>query len=230
MVRKIVRIKPKKRSVPNAALHGRVYAELRDSLMTGRFAPGSLVSLRTLAASLGTSPMPVRAAVNRLIAEQALEMRANRTVAVPILTHRQFLELTELRVLLEGRAAKLAAGQVTAALLDKLHDLSERAAAAAHRQQMHAALRMNRDFHFTLYAAAGSQMLHAMIEMLWLQAGPLLHLTLAEAPVRWRGEHHFSILNALRDNDLEALIRAIKADISVTSDYILFKGSLIQAA
>ncbi len=227
---KVVPMARRKRLPQTAALHRHVYDELRDCLMTGRFAPGSQVSLRTLAASLGTSPMPVRAAVNRLIAEQALEMRANRTVAVPVLTQRQFLELTEMRILLEGRAAALALGHVTLALVEGLAQLSERAAAAAQRQQMQTALRLNRDFHFTLYATAQSHMLQAMIEMLWLQAGPLLHLTLAEAPVRWNGEHHFSILDALRNRDLEALTRAITADISVSSDHILARGRFIRAA
>jgi DNA-binding GntR family transcriptional regulator len=228
-VRKVVSIAQKRRSASTAALHGRVYAELRNALMSGRFAPGSLVSLRTLAASLGTSPMPVRAAVNRLIAEQALEMRANRTVAVPILTQNQFLELTELRIMLEGRAATLAVPNVDRALIETLTDLSERAATAGQRQQMHSALKLNRDFHFTLYAA-GSQMLQQMIEMLWLQAGPLLHLTLAESPVRWNGEHHFEILDGLRAKNLENVARAIKADISVTSEYILARGTFSKAA
>jgi DNA-binding GntR family transcriptional regulator len=183
-----------------------------------------------LAASLGTSPMPVRAAVNRLIAEQALEMRPNRTVAVPILTHGQFLELTELRLILESRAATLAAPNINEALLETLTDLSERAAAAGKRKQLQTALRLNRDFHFTLYGAAESQMLQQMIEMLWLRAGPLLYLTLAEAPVRWNSQHHFEILNALRDQDLEEVARAIKADISVSSDYILSRGRFVDAA
>lgn len=174
--------------------------------------------------------MPVRAAVNRLIAERALEMRANRTVAVPVLTQKQFLELTELRVMLEGRAARLAVPNVEAAMIDTLDDLSKRAAAAGQRQEMNSALKLNRDFHFTLYAAADSQMLQQMIEMLWLQAGPLLHLTLAEAPVRWNGEHHFEVLDALRSRDIEGVARAIKADISVTSEYILSRGTFNKAA
>jgi DNA-binding GntR family transcriptional regulator len=229
-VKKVVPFVRRRRSASTAALHGRVYAELRNALMSGRFAPGSLVSLRMLASLLGTSPMPVRAAINRLIAEQALEMRANRTVAVPILTHRQFLDLTELRILLEGRAARLAARNTNDALLKTLADLSDRAAVAGQRQQMQVALRLNRDFHFTLYAAAESQMLQQMIEMLWLQAGPLLHLTLAETPARWNGQHHFEILDALREQDLEGVARGIKADISVSSDYILSRGRFIEVA
>jgi len=50
----------------------RVYGALARGLMGGMFTPGEAVSLRTLAARLGTSAMPVREAVSRLIAERAL--------------------------------------------------------------------------------------------------------------------------------------------------------------
>ena len=73
-------------------------------------------------------------------------------------------------------------------------------------------------------------MLQQMIEMLWLEACPLLHLTLAESPVRWNGEHHFKILDGLRAKDLEKVAQAIRADISVTSEYILARGTFDKAA
>src|SRR5882757_8022469 len=48
----------------------RVYRALARGLMAGMFKPGEAVTLRTLAHRLGTSAMPVREAVSRLIAER----------------------------------------------------------------------------------------------------------------------------------------------------------------
>ena len=67
-------------------LNGRVYARLRAQLMSGVFEPGQVVSIRGLAERLGTSTMPVREALHRLIADNALEARANRTIVVPVVT------------------------------------------------------------------------------------------------------------------------------------------------
>src|SRR5271169_1570774 len=64
-------------------LQQRVYHALARGLMGGMFTPGEAVSLRTLAARLGTSAMPVREAVSRLIAERALVMLPNRSVIIP---------------------------------------------------------------------------------------------------------------------------------------------------
>ena len=94
-----------------APLHERVYAEMRQAVIAGKFAPGQKLTSRKLAAALGTSDMPVRAAISRLTAEGGLVRMANSTFVVPVLGRQQFKEVMELRALLEGRAASLACGK-----------------------------------------------------------------------------------------------------------------------
>ena len=60
----------------------RVYQSLRLGLLRGEFLPGEQVSIRGLAEVLGTSAMPVREAVARLIAERAIEQTGPRTLRV----------------------------------------------------------------------------------------------------------------------------------------------------
>ena len=83
-------------------LHSKVYAQLRGNLMSGRFLPGQTLTLRTLAAALGTSVMPARDAVLQLSGEHALE-RSGRSVRVPVLTREQFADIQRMRIVLEGR-------------------------------------------------------------------------------------------------------------------------------
>src|ERR1700739_2073168 len=97
--------KPDRGTTAAGPVSQQVYRTLRGLLTTGGFQPGETVSLRNLAKRLGTSAMPVREAVNRLIAEQALQMLPNRQVIVPRMTRRKFFELTRVRQLLEGMAA-----------------------------------------------------------------------------------------------------------------------------
>src|SRR5262245_23351728 len=82
---------------PKGSVQDRVYAELRRWLMVGRFLPGESITLRNLAAELGVSPMPVRAALRHLIAEGGFEMLPNRAVRVPHMTRERLLELLALR-------------------------------------------------------------------------------------------------------------------------------------
>ena len=63
-----------------------MYEAIRQALITGRIAPGKGVSLRSLAAELSVSPMPVRDAVRRLVAERALAIaRATEHYRTPFL-------------------------------------------------------------------------------------------------------------------------------------------------
>lgn len=69
--------------VARETMAGRVYAQLREAIMTGRFAPGQALSLRGVAEAVGSSTMPVRAALTRLQAEGALIDGPGRALMVP---------------------------------------------------------------------------------------------------------------------------------------------------
>jgi DNA-binding GntR family transcriptional regulator len=86
----------------------RVYENLCNSLISGVFAPGDMLSLRRIAAANCVSPMPVREAVKRLISEHAIELLPNRTIVVPKLRRGDFIELIRIREMIEGHAAELA--------------------------------------------------------------------------------------------------------------------------
>ena len=78
-------------AVGRETLNDRVYRELKKSIMSGAFKPGSELKLRSVAEALGTSLMPVRDAMRRLVAERALEMRPSRIITIPVLSADQFL-------------------------------------------------------------------------------------------------------------------------------------------
>jgi DNA-binding GntR family transcriptional regulator len=86
-----------------------VYDHLRDRLVAGRLAPGERLSLREISAFVGVSVMPVREAVNRLVAERALEVTANRVLRVPLASPEQIRDLADIRATVEGYAAERAA-------------------------------------------------------------------------------------------------------------------------
>ena len=202
----------------------RVYRALARGLMAGMFKPGEAVTLRTLAHRLGTSAMPVREAVSRLIAERALVLLPNRSVIVPRMSRARFTELTETRQILEGMMAEAACARATPALLRQLSEINEAMKRCVAVDDFHGALSHNMAFHFTLYRAAGKQVVLPLIEMLWLQAGPFLALSLTTPGVRWTARHHQSVLAALRASLGPSARRAIEADIEDTSVQLLKKA------
>src|SRR5580698_6543337 len=101
----------------------RVYCALRDQLMRGAFEPGQKLKIAELAGAFGTSAMPVREALSRLVAERAVESLPNRSVRVPDLTKAALQDLREARFAIEGLAVERAATHMTPGTLLQLKQL-----------------------------------------------------------------------------------------------------------
>jgi DNA-binding GntR family transcriptional regulator len=202
----------------------RVYRALARGLMAGMFKPGEAVTLRTLAHGLGTSAMPVREAVSRLIAERALVLLPNRSVIVPRMSRARFIELTQVRRILEGHVTESACARTTPALLRELSEINDAMKRCVAVNDFHGALSRNMAFHFTLYRAAGKPVALALIEMLWLQAGPFLALSLTTPGIRWTARHHQAVLAGLRASLANVARRAVEADIEDTGVQLLKKA------
>jgi DNA-binding GntR family transcriptional regulator len=215
---------PEIRDPERDTMRVRVYRTLARALMAGVFKPGEAVSLRTLAQQLGTSAMPVRESVSRLIAERALVLLPNRSVIVPHMPRSRYIELNEARQMLEGTVTEAACGLVTPALLNKLSEINEAMKASIGQGDLREALSHNMVFHFTLYRAGAKSVILPLIEMLWLQAGPSLAVSLSTPGMRWTARHHHALLAALRIGDALAARRAIVADIEETSTLLLKKA------
>jgi DNA-binding GntR family transcriptional regulator len=212
----------KDQAAQQGSVEEQVYSELRDRFMSGVFLPGQVLTLRNLAANLGVSPMPVRQAVRCLIVEGALEMLPNRTMQVPRMTRDRLAELLGVRRALEGIATEAACRVITAkqiGALEKIHAMSRKAFESG---DMRRSLVMNQRFHFTLYESAQSTVLMPIIQGLWLQAGPFMHLALSStAGMHWDGTHHLELMQALRDGDPAEARLAIERDINKTAEALL---------
>lgn len=217
---------------PGATLGARIYAELCDRLIAGDFSPGEKVSLRTLAEALGTSVMPVREAVARLVADGALEVSPNRAVSVPVMTLSAFRELTEVRIAVEGEAAEKAAAKRRPADLTAIrrYDAAFRHQCTRAEPDTLAAIRANRDFHFSLYRAAQLPRLVKIIAGLWLQVGPLLNLDMRTSPERLRlsgaEAQHGACLAAVAEGDGARARAALIGDIENTAAFIVSTAGL----
>lgn len=198
-----------------------VLARIQRGLMVGAYMPGQVMSLRKLAAHLGTSPMPVREALSQLVAANALEALPNRSVRVPQLTLSRLRELAEVRVAIEGMATRNACANTTPRLVRELEAINDRLTSAIDHRDIVGCLETNQEFHFHLYRAARSEVLMPLIEALWLQCGPTLCLTLLAPNIPWDASAHKEILQALRDRNPASAERAMAQDIRVTTQSLL---------
>lgn len=209
-----------------AIAHERIYATLKDSLVSGEFAPNEKMTVRTLALAYGTSPMPVREALRRLVAERALLQRANRGIVVPPVSLEHILDLRRVRMSIEGLAAEWAAATIEEAEVGRLRELQRQMRTMAANGETSGYLACNRDFHFTIYTAARSEVLIPVIESLWLQAGPYLTIMRSPAALGVGLDHHDALIDALGRGDGAAARKAVAADIGEAADILMRAAAL----
>ncbi|WP_369958403.1 GntR family transcriptional regulator [Pseudomonas benzenivorans] len=203
-------------------LQEQLYQNIRAALLAGRFQPGERLKIRDLAAEWGTSPMPVRAALQRLVAEGALEGEQQRSVRVPAMTRERYEQLLPVRLSLEGLAVELAAARIGAADLAALHDCIARMEGALERRDVQAYLADNSRFHLHLYQACGNPVLLRLIESLWLQVGPFFNRLFTEADLSLRlNDFHEDVFQALQKGDGKAARAAMEQDLGFFGQFLL---------
>ncbi|KRW61120.1 GntR family transcriptional regulator [Pseudomonas sp. TTU2014-080ASC] len=203
-------------------LQEQLYQRIRQDLLAGRFQPGERLKIRDLAASLGTSPMPVRAALQRLVAEGALEGEPQRSLRVPPMTRERYEHIYQVRLSLEGLAVELAAPRLSSDDISALRGYVQQMDQAIEQRQVQAYLDANSQFHLTLYQACGNPVLLRSIESLWLQVGPFFNRLFTDADMSLRfNDFHEEALSALEAGDGKAARSAMEQDMSYFARYLL---------
>lgn len=200
-----------------------VYQQLRDALMVGRFDPGQTLTISALATTFGTSHMPVREALRRLAAENALEVSSGGSARVPAVSVARLDDLCRARVLVEALATEMATARMTPAILAQLETIVSEHEALSDEKHVYDMLDRNRAFHFAIYRQSGSEVLLQIIDSLWLRYGPYMRMLSTHiAPLLSTGlhepftHHHHAIIEAMRVGDSDTAKAEMVADINDT--------------
>jgi DNA-binding GntR family transcriptional regulator len=86
---------------------------LRAAILTGEYAPRQRLVETGLCERFGTSRFILRAALQELAAQGLVEFQRNRGARVRDVSFAEAIEITEVRILLEGHLAALAAERLT---------------------------------------------------------------------------------------------------------------------
>lgn len=157
--------------VKREVLGDSVYEAVKAMVMDHVIQPGARVGIEALSRSLGVSPTPVREALARLEADGLVLKRSlSGYRTTELLGRGEVEELFEMRLLLEPRAAALAAERAGDTALDRIEALMEEMRGLPDKGHSFAVYGrfavLDQRFHDTLAAASGRAMLAAAVERL----------------------------------------------------------------
>jgi len=108
---------------PGDSLADAAYNQLSERILRNQLPPGTSLSVPELSRRLGISRSPVREAVQRLIYDGLADYRGRRGTVVSSIEISDFVALLEVREVLEGLTARLAAQRATDEELARLEAL-----------------------------------------------------------------------------------------------------------
>jgi DNA-binding GntR family transcriptional regulator len=193
------------------------YGALLEMILTGTIAPGEPVTERLIAVRLGMSRTPVREAVRRLEGEGTLERQRGGALVVRPYSMETFLHALAVRRLLEGEAARLAAGRIDPTIIAEARQRIARLRAEGLGD---VARQDDRDFHAAIAAASGNPVLAAAIGDLRKRTA-MFRLGRLPERVDQVCDEHLAIVEALESGDGEAARAAMHFHIENVRAFLL---------
>lgn len=194
---------------------------LRDAINSGRLEDGAVLNQVEIAEMFNVSRVPVREAMRLLEAEGLIEAAAHRSPVVRTLSPDRVGEIYELRALIEGHLVAAATPNVGKPTLTRLAELNRELGKVKSHQKW---LRLNAEFHHTLYAPSGK--LEALDVLAGLRSRAERYVQVwSEGRGIERGaaavREHARILKHVRAGDADAARAAVIAHIEHTRDAVM---------
>ncbi len=136
--------------VKHSTLAETTYTSLKELILTGHYAPGQRLQIEAVSKELGVSPTPLREAFVRLKNEGFLEMQARKGAYVRMLDQDVVQQSYEIREVLEGLGARLAAIHATQDQIDDVRKTNREFRAAVDKHRVKQALEADIRFHYAI--------------------------------------------------------------------------------
>lgn len=193
---------------PALALSELAHKAMMGMLLSGELAPNEVVTERQIALQLGISRTPLREAVRRLEGERLLERQRSGALVVRALPVEEYMHILNVRRLVEGEAARLAAGRVPVGELEHLKGRIGEALQLPEDAVTPEFAASDRDLHGLIAAASGNPVLQQVIADLRTRTSMF---RFGRLPSRRRTvcAEHLEIIDALIAGDSERAQKAM---------------------
>ena len=177
------------------------YLRIRERIVSLDMRPGSVVNEGRLREEIKIGRTPIREALQRLARENLVRSVPHRGTFVTDVNITDLARITEVRVVLEAHAARLAADRLSAADREAFDDLLAilETRPSVDQQEL---MRLDQQIHRQIYVAARNPFLEATLERYFNLSLRLWYLVLdRDVSLREALEEHVELLRAILSAD-----------------------------
>ena len=199
------------------SLAERAYDAVRDMIVSLELRPGAVIHERELMERLGIGRTPTREALRRLAQEKFVAVYPRRGMFVTTVEIRDLAALCEVRLPLEGQAARLAAVRATEEDKDELGELIHQLRKPTRSPQELMAL--DERIHRTIYRIARNEFLESTAEQYYVHALRIWYLALDRATELGDAvQEHYALLQAITAGDARQAEKLVRAHVQNFED------------
>ncbi|MEJ2757321.1 MAG: GntR family transcriptional regulator [Anaerolineales bacterium] len=177
------------------------YNKIRDMIITLELKPGTVVNEQVLAEQLDLGHTPVREALKLLVHDNLVEIKKHQGLYVSEINKKDLEMLSEVSVLMEGYAARLATDRATEdditimeALIDEQKDIPD--------EDKQAWFEIDHKLHQAIAAAAHNRYLSESLEYYFLLSQRLWYLVLPKIQFLSLAVHeHADLVKAIQNRN-----------------------------
>ncbi|MDP4181807.1 MAG: GntR family transcriptional regulator [Bacillota bacterium] len=187
-----------------SSLRGKVFNQLQNDIINGKYQPGENLIETRLSEELGVSRTPIREALRQLELEGLVQSIPNKGVVVTGVSTKDIKDIYTIRTMIEGLAAKWAAEKITPEELVELKESLELEEFYTLRNDTSHVLKLDSKYHELIFKASKSRPLLFMLSTFHLYIQRARNISIS-SPGRAEQAllEHKAIFKAISEGDAE---------------------------
>jgi DNA-binding GntR family transcriptional regulator len=138
-------------------LSQKVYRVLKTEIVKGFLEPGTKLFEDKIATQMGVSRTPIREAIQKLAAEELIKIAPNQTLIVTEISLEDIKEVLQIRGVLEGLAARVAAKKITRQGIDELEEIFTQMDLYVTKKDLTSYCKVDDEFHNLILNVCGNK-------------------------------------------------------------------------
>ncbi|MGQ8630995.1 GntR family transcriptional regulator [Agrobacterium sp. DKPNP3] len=208
-------------SAPKQSLGDRVYSDLRAAITLGEIRQGIVFNEADLIARYKVSSSPLREALTRLRQDGLVRVIARRGYAVTELSLKDFHELVQMRLIIEGAAAELAAPRISDEHIVEMRRISKIKLIAGDTSSYRNFMQANQHFHEKIAEIADNARLLRATSQIFDEMQRLLFSDIRSGDSDELDHDHDEIIEALAMRDGRKARNAIINHVKQSRDRVI---------
>ncbi len=182
---------------------------LKEAILSGKLLPGDRIVETQWAKKLGISQSPVRDALRTLESIGLVHTVPYQGTYVSLITIEDLIDAHTIRGNIEAMAVHYAIDRITDADLSKMRTLIAAMEEAGERNELSRYVRIDTEFHKTIFAASQNRLLIRLFEQLNVYEWTYFGTRFSSLDLVQLAKRHESIYNALASHDEEKAKEAV---------------------